>query len=106
DPDADPASYSVNDIVTNDKELEWIPAGAAALSRSVEDTDLAFLPTSFLRASGYGEEVEVQTEPFPADYAIQLVIRGEDAGSEAYDKLVEAFQDPRVAEFVDEEYGD
>lgn len=106
DPDVEPAAYTVDDIIVNEKELTWVPAGASTLARSVEDTDLAFLPTSFLRASGYDSSVELRTEPFPAEYAIQLVIRGADADTEAYAKLIEAFQDPRVADFVDENYGD
>jgi len=103
---AEPAAYTVDDITANPKNVQFVPAGAATLARSVEDTDLAFLPTSFLRASGYDESVEVRTEPFPEDYAIQLVVRGADADSAAYRKLVEAFQDPRVADYVDAEYGD
>ena len=106
DASLDPVSYTVDDIVDNPKSVTFLPAGAAQLARSVEDVDLAFLPTSFMRASGYGEEVELLTRPIPEDYAIALVVRGSDVDSAAYAKLIEAFQDPRVADFVDEEYGD
>lgn len=106
DDSVDPVTYSVDQIAENPKSVTFLPAGAGALARSVEDVDLAFLPTSFLRASGYDESVELLTRPIPEDYAIALVVRGTDVDTEAYAKLIEAFQDPRVADFVDENYGD
>ncbi|MCB1297738.1 MAG: hypothetical protein KDB08_01995 [Microthrixaceae bacterium] len=101
-----PAAYTVQDIVKNEKNVTFVPAGAAQLARSVEDADLAFLPTSFLRAAGYDESVEVVTMSFPDEYAIQLVIRGADASDANYKKLIEAFKDPRVADYVEAEFGD
>lgn len=101
-----PAAYTVEDIVKNEKNVTFVPAGAAQLARSVEDADLAFLPTSFLRAAGYDDSVEVVTMSFPDDYAIQLVIRGADVNSADYKKLISAFKDPRVADYVEDEFGD
>ena len=101
-----PAAYTIEDIVKNPKEVTFVPAGAAQLARAIEDADLAFLPTSFLRAAGYDESVEVLTRSFPDDYAIQLVVRGADAKSDDYKKLIAAFKDPRVADYVDAEFGD
>ena len=106
DDSVEPAAYTVQDIVTNEKQVTFVPAGAAQLARSVEDADLAFLPTSFLRAAGYDESVEVVTMSFPDEYAIQLVIRGADASDANYTKLIEAFKDPRVADYVEAEFGD
>lgn len=101
-----PAAFTIEDIVKNEKEVTFVPAGAAQLARSVEDADLAFLPTSFLRAAGYDKSVEVVTMSFPDDYAIQLVVRGIDAKTPGYEKLIAAFKDPRVADYVDGEFGD
>lgn len=101
-----PSAYTVEDIVDNPKSVQFVPAGAAQLARSIDDADLAFLPTSFLRAAGYDESVEVVTRPMPDEYAIQLVVRTVDADSGSYDALFEAFADPRVADFVEAEFGD
>ena len=106
DESVEPAAYTVQDIVENPKSIEFLPAGAAQLARSIEDADLAFLPTSFLRAAGYDDKVEVVTRAVPDDYAIQLVIRGDDLDAAAYKPLLEAFADERVADYVDEEFGD
>lgn len=105
-PDADTFTATLEDIVENPHDIQFVPVDGGALARSLEDVDFTVLQASYLRAASIGDEVQLITAPQDVRLAIILTTRTENAHSAKFALLRETFEDPRVDDFVDENFGD
>ncbi len=97
---AEPGTATQADIESNPKNLEFVLLDFAAQSRSLPDLDLAAGYTEYYLAAGIPIEHQIFAPPAPDDFAGQLTIGSKWADTDNIKNLVQAFQDPRVQEFL------
>jgi len=97
---ASPGTATQADIASNPKKLQFILLDFAAQSRSLPDLDLAAGYTEYYLAAGIPIERQIFAPPAPDDFAGQLTIGSDWAQADNIVKLVQAFRDPRVQEFL------
>ncbi len=104
DPDVSLSSLSVDDIIENPKDLEFI--GVESVPRALPDTDAATATAYAFYTAGTDPDEEIASIEGLDDYALQLVVHQDDVDTDTTRRLVEAFSDPRLSEFVTDRYGD
>lgn len=93
------------DITENPKNIKIVEIDAAQAVRSLEDVDAAAINTNYAVEMGLNPvEDSIYIEDLSSPYANVIAVRKEDADKEIFKKLLEAYHDPRVKEFVDEKY--
>jgi len=101
---------TVDDVVTNDLGLEFVPIGATTIPTQFDDPslDAVVVGTSYFDPS---QQVDAEDALYLDDslseesrpYVNAVVTRADDADDEAWTKLAAAYADPRVAAALEEE---
>ncbi|MBP1239712.1 D-methionine transport system substrate-binding protein [Frigoribacterium sp. PvP120] len=89
-----------DDIASNPKGLRFTLLDFAAQSRALPDLDAAVGYTEYYLAAGVPIEQQIFAPAAPDEFAGQLTIGSDFADEAAVRKLVEAFRDPAVQEFL------
>ncbi len=97
---------AVEDIAENPHSIKIVKVVGQQLARSLEDVDYSVVQATYLRAASIGPEVEVVRAPQPIRLAITLVTRAENAQSEEFRLLRETVEDPKLDDYIDDNFGD
>ena len=98
-------SSTVQDIVKNDKNLQFVELEAAQVPRSLDDTDIAVINTNFALEAGLNPLKDALfLEAKDSPYANILAIREGDESRPEIQKLVKALQSPEVKKFIEDKY--
>lgn len=89
-----------DDIATNPKNLKFVLLDFAAQSRALPDIDAAAGYTEYYLAAKIPLEQQIFAPAAPDEFAGQLTIGSDYADTDNIQKLVAAFQDPAVQEFL------
>ncbi|MBJ8338122.1 metal ABC transporter substrate-binding protein [Antrihabitans sp. YC3-6] len=100
DPAIDKSKATQKDIVGNPKNLKFTLLDFAAQSRALPDLDAAVGYTEYYLAAGIPVQKQIFAPPAPDEFAGQLTIGSDWADTENIEKLVEAFKDPEVQQFL------
>jgi len=100
DPSIDKWNATQDDIIENPKNLTFTLLDFAAQSRSLQDLDAAVGYTEYYLAAGIDVAKQIYAPPAPDEFAGQLTIGSDYADADNIKKLVQAFQDPAVQEFL------
>src|SRR5699024_10061340 len=101
DPDVDPYAASVDDIIENPKNLEFLEVSIGALNAAYDEVDLVFQWPSHIAALGLTPEEDGLITELDDAFALDLVVREDDADSEATQALKEAFTSDAVREVIE-----
>lgn len=101
DPAVDPYAATVDDIVGNPKELEFLQIPISSLNTAYEEADLVFQWPSHISALGLNPEDDGLITELDDTFALHVVVREEDADSEATVALIEAFTSDEVREVIE-----
>lgn len=93
-------SATQDDIESNPKNLEFVLLDFAAQSRALPDLDAAVGYTEYYLAAGIPIEQQIFAPAAPDEFAGQLTIGSDFADTDNVKKLVRAFKDPAVQEFL------
>lgn len=96
----DKARATQDDIATNPKGLKFTLLDFAAQSRALPDLDAAVGYTEYYLAADIPVKKLIFAPPAPDDFAGQLTIGSRFENTENIKKLVKAFQDPAVQQFL------
>ncbi|PPH05335.1 metal ABC transporter substrate-binding protein [Rathayibacter sp. AY1F6] len=99
-PGTEPGTATQDDIAENPKNLQFTLLDFAAQSRALPDLDAAVGYTEYYLAAGIPIEQQIFAPQAPDDFAGQLTIGSKYRDTENVRKLVQAFQDPAVQEFL------
>jgi len=99
-PGVDKWKATQDDIAENPKHLTFTLLDFAAQSRALPDLDAAVGYTEYYLAAGVPIGQQIFAPPAPDEFAGQLTIGSKYAKSENIVKLVKAFKDPAVQEFL------
>lgn len=100
DPNVDKWTATQKDIVANPKNLQFTLLDFAAQSRSLPDLDAAVGYTEYYLAAKVPLQQQIFAPPAPDEFAGQLTIGSRWADTDNITRLVEAFQDPAVQQFL------
>lgn len=100
DPAVEKWTATQKDIVANPKNLKFTLLDFAAQSRSLPDLDAAVGYTEYYLAAKVPVEKQIYAPPAPDEFAGQLTIGSRWADTDNIKKLVDAFQDPAVQQFL------
>lgn len=100
DPTIDKAHATQDDIVENPKNLTFVLLDFAAQSRALADLDAAVGYTEYYLAAQIDIAKQIYAPAAPDEFAGQLTIGSDYAETANVKKLVQAFQDPAVQEFL------
>lgn len=103
EPGVELSRLSVDDVVDNPRNLEFIKV--ESVPRAFEDTDLATATAYAFYVAGIDSSHEIAHFEGFEDYALQLVVHQDNVEDPDIAKLIDAFLDPRLSEFVEENYG-
>ncbi|MDH6235482.1 MetQ/NlpA family ABC transporter substrate-binding protein [Cryobacterium sp. CG_9.6] len=93
-------SATQDDIATNPKNLKFTLLDFAAQSRALPDLDAAAGYTEYYLAADIPLEQQIFAPAAPDEFAGQLTIGSDYADTDNIKKLVAAFKDPAVQEFL------
>ncbi|NQX11584.1 metal ABC transporter substrate-binding protein [Microbacteriaceae bacterium VKM Ac-2855] len=99
-PGTEAGTATQDDIESNPKNLQFTLLDFAAQSRALPDLDAAVGYTEYYLAANIPLEKQIFAPQAPDDFAGQLTIGSKYKDTENIKKLVEAFQDPAVQEFL------
>ncbi|GAC68543.1 MetQ/NlpA family ABC transporter substrate-binding protein [Gordonia soli] len=99
-PGTDKWKATQNDIATNPKGLKFTLLDFAAQSRALPDLDATVGYTEYYLAAGIDIAKQIFSPPAPDEFAGQLTIGSQWKDTENIKKLVAAFKDPAVQEFL------
>ena len=98
-------SSTVQDIVKNPKNLQFLELEAAQIPRSLDDTDIAVINTNFALEAGLNPLKDALfLEAKDSPYANILAIREGDENRLEIQKLLKALQSPEVKKFIEDHY--
>lgn len=96
----EPGTATQDDIESNPKNLKFTLLDFAAQSRALPDLDAAVGYTEYYLAANIPIEQQIYAPQAPDDFAGQLTIGTKYKDTENIKKLIQAFQDPAVQEFL------
>jgi D-methionine transport system substrate-binding protein len=100
DPSIDKAHATQDDVIANPKNLTFVLLDFAAQSRSLPGLDAAVGYTEYYLAAQIDIDKQIYAPPAPDEFAGQLTIGSDYRDTDNIKKLVQAFQDPAVQEFL------
>jgi D-methionine transport system substrate-binding protein len=101
DPGVGVLQQTVKTIASNPRNLTFKPVDFALLPRVYDDVDLTGSIASDFAVAGFDLKKAVFTVPAPLDYANVVAVREKETTDPAYQPLIDAFSDPRVAQLID-----
>lgn len=99
-PGVNKADATIDDIAANPKHVHFTLLDFAAQSRSLDDLDGAVGYTEYYLAAGIDIAKQIFAPAAPDDFAGQLTIGSTYKNADNIKKLVAAFKDPAVQEFL------
>ena len=96
----EPGTATQDDIASNPKNLQFTLLDFAAQSRALPDLDAAVGYTEYYLAADIPIEKQIFAPQAPDDFAGQLTIGSKYKDTANIEKLVAAFEDPAVQEFL------
>lgn len=100
DKKVDPATATLGDIVENPRDLQFKQIAFGSAARSLDDFDAIISYNFEFVAAGLPSGYKIHAPEAPLVFAAQLAVSKPYLGEENITKLVEAFSDPRIAEFL------
>jgi D-methionine transport system substrate-binding protein len=97
----DPYVSTVGDIVDNPKNVEFLQVPISSLNAAYEEADLVFQWPSHIAAIGLNPEDDGLITELDDTFRLNVVVREEDADSEAAAALAEAFRSDQVREAIE-----
>ncbi|MCR2793052.1 MetQ/NlpA family ABC transporter substrate-binding protein [Microbacterium sp. zg.Y625] len=101
DPAVDPYDATVDDIVENPKQVEFLQVPISSLNAAYEEADLVFQWPSHIAALGLNPQDDGLLTELDETFALNLVVGGDDASSEATAALTRAFTSDAVREVIE-----
>ncbi|WP_309128932.1 MetQ/NlpA family ABC transporter substrate-binding protein [Microbacterium sp.] len=101
DPEVDPYEATVKDVVQNPKDVEFLQVPIASLNAAYEEADLVFQWPSHIAALGLTPQDDGLITELDETFALNLVVREQDADSEATAALKAAFTSDQVREVIE-----
>lgn len=96
---------TILDIVTNERNVEFIELDAAQLPLMLDEVDLAVINGNFATSNGLDPTTDsLFTEEADSPYVNYVVSRAENANDPVIEKLQKAYYSDEVADFVLEEF--
>lgn len=102
--DADPFAIEEEDIVSNNKNIEFVFQDSGQLPRSVDQIGLSLVPGNFALASDMDLADALTLEAMNENFRNQVVINASDADSELADDLIEAVESDYFDQVMDEDF--
>jgi D-methionine transport system substrate-binding protein len=99
DPKVSPLYARVQDITENPKSLKITPIALNAQARVLKDFDATFA-CQFCQQAGYGDK-QIASVGLPSWYAVPVTIAADRKDDPNIKKLLQAFGDPRLQEWLD-----
>ena len=93
---------TINDIVDNPKNLQFVEIEAAQLPRSLDDVDIATITMNYVMAAGLNpDEQGIYLEAKDAALAVMVIAaREEDKDNANYKKFVEIYRSQPIQDFI------
>ncbi len=101
DPAVDPYDATVDDVIENPKGVEFLQVPISSLNAAYEEADLVFQWPSHIAALGLNPQDDGLLTELDDNFALHLVVGGDDAESEATAALVRAFTSDAVREVIE-----
>ncbi|MEF2071396.1 MetQ/NlpA family ABC transporter substrate-binding protein [Consotaella aegiceratis] len=93
------------DITENPKNVEIVELDAAQLPRSLPDVDAAAINTNYALEAGLDPKNDsIARESAKSPYVNVIAVRSEDKDAEWLKKLIAAYHDQSIRDFIDTEY--
>lgn len=93
------------DVTENPKKLKFRELDAAQLPRALDDADAAVINTNYVLAAGISPKNDsIAMEKADSPYANVIVVRKGDETAPWVKTLIEAYQDPKIKEFIETKY--
>ncbi|MFD2628572.1 MetQ/NlpA family ABC transporter substrate-binding protein [Oceanobacillus kapialis] len=102
--DVDPLKASVNDIVENSKNLEFVEVEAGQLPRLVDSEDAAAVPGNFALAAEMDLLDALALEELPDDYRNVVAVNTDDADAQFAKDIKEVIESEEFEQIIDEEF--
>lgn len=102
--DADMLAIEKEDIIQNNKNLEFIYQDSGQLPRSVDQIGLSLVPGNYALASGMDLADALQLEQMNENFRNQIVINEKDADTQMADDLIEAVKSEHFKQTIDEQF--
>ena len=95
------------DVTDNPKKLKFIELDAAQLPRALDDADVAAVNTNFaIQAGLLPSRDAIAMESLKSPYANVIAVRAADKDSPVLKKLLKAYQNDEVKQFIKTEFKD
>jgi D-methionine transport system substrate-binding protein len=95
------------DIVDNPKKLKIVELDAAQLPRAVDEVDAAVINTNYALPAGLVPTRDALALENPhSPYANVIVVRGKDRDNPVFQKLVRAYQNDEIKQFIRKTFQD
>jgi len=93
---------TINDIVDNPKNLQFVEIEAAQLPRSLDDVDIATITMNYVMSAGLNpDEQGIYLEAKDAALAVMVIAaREEDKDNANYKKFVEIYRSQPIQDFI------
>lgn len=104
-PTDDASTVTLADIADNPRNLQWIEVDLEATPRALPDVDAAVILGTVATAAGLKLDDALAAEP--ADnrlWAIGPVVRTEDVDKPEYQRVLDIYNSPEIAEFIEQTY--
>ena len=101
DESVDPFESTVSDIAENPLDLEFLELGISVLNQAYEEVDLLFQWPSHIAALDLNPEDDGLITELDDDFALYLIVRGEEEDSAATEAMIAAFSSDEVREVID-----
>ncbi|MGB4777903.1 MetQ/NlpA family ABC transporter substrate-binding protein [Microbacterium sp.] len=101
DPDVDPYEATTADITENPKNLQFLEVEIAQLNTAYDEADLVFQWPSMIAALGLNPQDDGLLTELDDRFALNLVVRSEDADTPATDALITAFTSDEVLAVIE-----
>ncbi|KKK35388.1 methionine ABC transporter ATPase [Salinicoccus sediminis] len=102
--DANMLAIEQEDIIQNNKNLEFVFQDSGQLPRSVDQIGLSLVPGNYALASGMDLKDALQLEQMNEKFRNQIVINREDEDSKMADDLIKAVESDHFKQTIDEEF--
>ena len=95
------------DVIDNPKKLKFIELDAAQLPRALDDADVAAVNTNYaIQAGLLPSRDAIAIESIKSPYSTVIVVRAADKDSPVLKKLLKAYQNEEVRQFIKKEFKD
>ncbi|MGY2574480.1 MetQ/NlpA family ABC transporter substrate-binding protein [Vibrio sp. C8] len=97
---------TLNDIVENPKDFEFLEVDAAQLPRTLDDVDAAAITMNYVMSAGLDPKKQgIYLESKQAPLAVMVIAsREKDKDNEAYKKFVEIYQSQAIRDYMQQTF--